>query len=215
MKPPISALRLVALWLTLAGSAEAALRVDVLAFTQPAAAEDPLAWSTTLPLPPCHAVQLREGGGAEAAFRNESECVKKPGYDPVYAGYAGAGTASLATAAGKLKNGGHRLLLNRGWRQSGDLSPVLLSGGNTVANRPEVVGTLSVSVMEKYIEVTLELVVTRFRAEQPDARPEYLTIRETRKMKSGEPHYFDHPLVGAIVQVVDTEVEAKNRPALP
>ncbi|MFP5440680.1 MAG: CsiV family protein [Gammaproteobacteria bacterium] len=196
------------LLLLTAATADAALRVDVLVFGQPAASSEGLGWTTTSPLPPCHAVQLRDGSGAEAAFANDSECQPVAGKEPMYAGYAGAGAASLTNAATKLKNGGHPLLVNRGWRQSPDLSPVLLRGGADIAGRPEVMGTFTLGVQEKYVEVTLDLVLTRLN--KTSGQPEFLVIRETRKMKTGEPHYLDHPLLGAIVQVVDTEQEEKK-----
>lgn len=193
-----------------AGHAAAAMHVDVLVFTQPGATGDTLPWKSELPLPPCHAVQLREGSGAEAAYINDSECVKKKGYEAIYAGYGATGASTLP-GLNKLKNAGHNVLVNRGWRQtSGGLSPVLLRGGPDVGGRPQVVGTLEYTAAEKYVEVKLEFVLTRLN----EGQPEYLVISETRKMKYGEPHYLDHPLLGAIVQVDDlTPKDGKTAPA--
>jgi hypothetical protein len=206
--PRYARIAATALTLLLASAgAQAALRIDLLVFSQTAASGDGLGWTTTLPLPPCHAVQLREGAGAEAAFASDGECVKKPGVDPVYVGYSGTGAAALTTAGNKLKTAGNTLLVNRGWRQSGDLSPVLLKGGKDIGGRPEVSGTLAVTTEDKYVSVTLDLVLTRLNA--ASGQPEYLPVREVRKMKTGEPHYLDHPLLGAIVQVVDTEQPGK------
>lgn len=179
-------------------AAQAGLRVDILAFNQPGNAGAEY-WGNTRPLPPCHAVLVRDGGGAEAAFPGNEQCRRQAGYDAAVAGYsAGGGSAVLAAQAGKLKAKGYPQLLNRGWRQAAaGQSPVLLRGGRSVAGRQELEGTLSVGGSEKAPEVTIELVLTRMDGEQP----QYVVLRETRKLKPGELNYFDHPLFGAILQV--------------
>ncbi len=204
----------VAIGLLLAASdAIAALQIELMVFKQPTTAteSDGLNWQVAAPLPPCHAVQLRDGGGADAAFANDDgECVKQNGQSPLFTGYGTASaTPSLVTAAAKLRAAGQSPLINRAWRQTGALSPVLLSGGADMAGQPEVRGTVSVTPADTYVEVTLDLVLTRLNASS--GLPEFLRIAETRKMKSGEPHYLDHPLLGAIVQVIDTDANNKKQ----
>lgn len=187
----------LALLLPVAGHSE--IRIDMLAFT-PAATAAGSYGQATLPLPPCHAVLLRDGGGADAAFSSPADCSKKPGFEAVYTGFAGTGASALGTAAGKLKASGYAVLLNKGWRQgSTGQSPVLLRAGKTIAGRSELEATIDIGGSTRLPEVTLEIVLTRLRGEQP----EYLLLRETRRLKPGEPHYFDHPLVGAILQISD------------
>lgn len=186
----------------LAGTAGAAEHVDVLVFTQPGKnTGDSLAWSTTRPLLACHAVVLHEGNGAEPAFTDNKECRKKPGVDTVTAGYSGNGASTLAGPAAKLKSGGYGVLANRGWRQSAPgLSPVLLRAG-TVGTQPEFEGTVAVGGSDELAEVTIDFVFARIGKD--GKTPEYAEIRETRRMKPDEPHYFDNPLAGAIIQVSD------------
>lgn len=173
------------------------LRVDILVFAQPAA-DGANYWQDNRTLPPCHAVALHEGAGAEAAFTDNTGCERKAGHDPAYAGFAAAGNAALTGQAGKLKTGGYSLLLNRGWRQASlGQSPVLLRGGRTAGARQELEGTITISGTEKTPEVTLDITLTRMDGE----RPQYVVLKETRRVKSGEPNYFDHPMLGAIVQI--------------
>lgn len=180
-----------------AGAEGSSLRVDILVFAQPAA-DGANYWQDNRTLPPCHAVALHEGAGAEAAFTDNSGCERKAGHDPAYPGFAAAGNATLTPQAGKLKTGGYPLLLNRGWRQASlGQSPVLLRGGRTAGARQELEGTITIGGTDKTPEVTLDLTLTRMDGEQP----QYVALKETRRVKSGEPHYFDHPMLGAIVQI--------------
>ena len=183
--------------LPVSGFAE--IRIDLLAFAP--AGNTGSYGVQRLPLPPCHAVLLRDGTGAEAAFAGSNPaCGNKPGFDAVYAGYAAVGASTLTAAAGKLKAGGYTVLLNKGWRQgSTGQSPVLLRAGKTIAGRAEIEATLDINGSTRLPEVTLDIVLTRLRGDQP----EYLLLHETRRLKPGEPHYFDHPQLGAILQISD------------
>lgn len=172
-------------------------RVDLVAFTQPAA-DGTHYWQDTRMLPPCHAVALHDGGGATAAFENNAGCIRKPGLDVAVAGYGAAGNSTLGAQAAKLKKSGYAVLLDRGWRQSGlGLSPVLLRGGRTLNGRQEIEGTITIGGTEKTPEATLDLTLTRMDGD----KPQYVTLQETRKLKSGELNYLDHPLFGVILQV--------------
>lgn len=201
---------LAATLLLLSGHAAAALQIEVMVFKQPAAEGEGLDWQVAAPLPPCNAVQLRDGGGAESPYNAGGECVKQGDRDQILTGYGTAtSTPSLAAAAAKLHAAGQAPLISRAWRQTGALSPVLLSGGADVAGQPQVRGTLVVMPADKYVEVTLDLVLARINKDS--GLSEFLRVSETRKMKSGEPHYLDHPLLGAIVQVIDTDASKKPR----
>lgn len=187
---------------TLAATADAGmLRVDLLAFAQPAA-DGTNYWQDSRVLPPCDAVALHEGSGAEAAFAGNTGCVRNPGHDPAYAGFAAAGSSALNAQAAKLKKNGYTPLLDRGWRQSGTgLSPVLLHGGRSQDGRQEIEGTITLGGTEKTPEVTLDFTLMRIDG----GKPQYVRMQETRKVKPGELNYFDHPLFGAILQVTSVD----------
>lgn len=176
-------------------AAHAELRVDLLAFTQNGSAFGQVA----RPLPPCHAVLLKDGPGAESAFAGgDTACTRRAGHDTVYTGFASVGPSNLGTSAGKLKAAGYGVLVNKGWRQAGTgQSPVILRAGRVIGGQPELEVRIEINGTEKLPEVVLELVLTRLNGELP----EYVVMREIRRMKPGEPHYLDHPVLGAIVQV--------------
>lgn len=176
---------------------EKPLRVDILAFTQPGA-NGAAFWQDRRSLPPCHAVLLHDGTGAQSAFDGGQECEHKVGHDAAFGGFSAIGTSQLGAYAGKLKIAGYPLLVNRGWRQApGNLSPVVLRGGRTAGTRQEFEGTLTVGGSDRMPEVALNMTLTRMEGD----KPRYVTITDTRRLKPGEPAYFDHPLFGVIVAV--------------
>ncbi len=200
MKPRLPATLLATLVLGLGASlpAWAGLRVDLLAFSHPGASGAGY-WADQRPLPPCHAVRLRDGGGAEAAFTNGTgDCVRSSGHDAATGGFPAAGNSALGNHATKLKGKGYALLLDRGWKQAAtNQSPVLLNGGRRTDARQELSGTITLGGTERMPEVTLQLVLTRMDGD----KPQYVVLEETRRLKPDEPNYFDHPLFGVILQV--------------
>jgi len=185
-------------WLAapLAAAAERALQVEVIAFTQPAANGAPY-WQASRTLPACHAVALREGAGAEDAFADGSRCSRKPGFDAAFGGFSAVSAQALGAHAAKLEAAGHALLASRRWQQvSANLSPVLLRGGRRSADRQELEGTVALRTVSSGTEVSLEFVLTKMDGDSP----QYVTLIETRVIRPGELHYFDHPLFGVLLQ---------------
>lgn len=196
--------RLLPLALLLLGTAALAVtvpdkpvQVDVLVFAQPATESSSL-WQDTRALPVCHAVALRDGSGAEAAYPDNRGCTRKAGLDPAYAGFSGTSSIALPALSAKLAGSQYTLLTGRQWRQaSASLSPVLLRGGRTAGERRELEGTLALAHTSAGLEATLALVLTRMDGD----KPQYVTLQETRVVKPGEVNYFDHPLFGVLLQV--------------
>jgi len=178
------------------------VRIDVLVFAQPGA-DGSNYWQDTRSLPVCHAVALREGSGAEAAFNNNDECVRKPGYDAAYGGFSATAANALPAQAEKLKAGNYTLLVNRNWQQANtNLAPVLLRGGRKIGTRQELEGTLSIGDITTttgsvVTEVQLNLVLTQMDGD----KPRYVTVQETRVITPGEINYFDHPMLGVLLQL--------------
>ncbi len=192
-----------------AAESKGPFHVEVIAFTQPGVSDGSTRtatyWNDSLTLPPCHAVQLRDGVGAEIAFEGDARCIRTKGAYTTLTGFSGIDTNALPAQAAKIKRNGYSLLLSRRWHQaSATLSPVLLQGGAATDTRQELQGTLTLIENERWLEVALEFVLTRMDGETP----QYVTLKETRKFKAGELQYFDHPLFGMIVQVsTDTPVK--------
>ena len=195
---PATLLATVVLWLGASLPAWAGLRIDVIAFNHPGASGAGY-WADHRPLPPCHAVRLHDGGGAEAVFSDGSSgCLRSNGYDPATGGFPAAGNSLLGGHAAKLKAKGYALLLDRGWKQiAAGQSPVTVTGGRRDGARQELSGTISVGGSDRMPEVTLQLVLTRMDGDTP----QYVVLEETRRLKPDEPNYFDHPLFGVILQV--------------
>lgn len=201
-----------------AAESKGPFHVEVLAFTQPGVSDDSTRaatwWNDSVAMLPCHAVQLRDGVGAEIAFEGDTRCIRTPGAYTTLTGFSAISTTALATQAGKMKRNGYNLLLSRSWHQaSATLSPVLLQGGASTDTRQELRGTLTLTESERWLEVTLEFVLTRMDGEMP----QYVTLKEARKFQAGELQYFDHPLFGMMVQVsTDTPASTPNaRPKKP
>lgn len=169
-------------------------RTEIVIFAQPGATAEGV-WSGVHALPPCHAVMLRAGGGAEAAFTpGDARCQPQPGMDVVVSGMNVAEPSTLVAAAGKLRGNGYRVLMHQAWRQAGTgRSPVLIRQG-------DIEGIVALGGTPRAPEVTLTLTLQRASGE----KTEYVTLQETRVLKPGEPNYFDHSLLGALVQVNDT-----------
>lgn len=180
------------------------VQVDVLVFSQPGA-DGTNFWQEIRPLPACHAVALRDGSGAEDAFANGEPCEKKSGLDAAFGGFSGASLAAMPAQTTKLVTGNYPVMIARHWKQAAiNLSPVLLRGGRKAGERQEVEGTITLADIttrtgSTVTEAQIEFVLTEMEGE----KPRHVTLRESRVVKSGELHYFDHPLFGVLVQVTD------------
>lgn len=200
--PATALLLLIAMAGGVSGAVEksSAIQVEVLVFTQPGADGSSL-WQDSRSLPVCHAVALRDGSGAEAAYTDSSSCVRKPGMDAAYGGFSATGNNAVPAHAAKLKSANYMLLVNQTWRQANtNLAPVVLRGGKTVGSRQELEGTLTLANTTAGTEATLDLVLTRLDGE----KPQYVTLQETRVIKAGETNYFDHPMFGVLLQTSTT-----------
>lgn len=111
--------------------------------------------------------------------------------------YSGAGLSALASVLSK--NAGYRVLASTGWQQaladraSAPAVPVAPPGAGRVL--PEVNGTLRVyeSAPLLFLETDLSF--------NPAGVTEIFRLREKRRVKLNELHYFDHPRFGALVRV--------------
>lgn len=107
-----------------------------------------------------------------------------------------------------------RVLTQAAWIQAADArsttKPVRLRGGNTL--RPgELEGSLRF-YMSRYLHLDIDLsfqdssgaTVAALPSAAPAAEPLRYRIREQRRIKSQETHYFDHPKFGMLVRVTPT-----------
>ena len=118
----------------------------------------------------------------------------------------------------KLRGSEHyRPFVHLGWRLPGvpqraarpvHVSPRLgrrdLGAAESVGEeRPAVQGTVKVS-LARYLQVEIDLVYRRPKIHAADASnpaPERFRIMSERRMRSGELHYFDHPLFGVLMKI--------------
>lgn len=174
------------------------MRINVIVFRMATDGDSP-AWDDTRELPPCDAVHLRAGGGAEAAFSpGQADCRQRADRSPMPAGFNLIDTTSLTEHVNRLRKGGYVVLATESWRQaSANGAPVLLRAGQLVHGHPELEGTITLSGDERLPTVELALTLQNMVAKTPL----FTTLRGNRRLKPGEWHYFDHSLLGALVQV--------------
>ena len=126
----------------------------------------------------------------------------------------------------------YELLLHQSWRQpvGQTPTPILIQGGEQYGDQFELEGTLSIR-RQRYLHVDADLRLTQFRQERlsrsatqdaplrtkyPDlyeaARrgQEYSAttrfhLNESRRLRSGELHYLDHPALGVLLLVDRSE----------
>lgn len=113
--------------------------------------------------------------------------------------------------------GHYEPLLYLGWRQpvADERQAVLVylgTGPGSAGAPPQLEGTLKVSG-GRYLDAELDLLLTRLEQDAPRAvsasnegaprRPAYRSyrMRDHRRMRSGELHYIDHPLMGVLLLV--------------
>ena len=111
------------------------------------------------------------------------------------------------------KHGGYQVLFHTGWRQSETdsravyLTAQVSADASTapVANPQSIEGTLRLRSGAKQYRIT-----TQFIAHQNDLA---VAIGEVRNVVPGELHYFDHALLGMLVEV--TPLDANGAPLPP
>jgi hypothetical protein len=97
------------------------------------------------------------------------------------------------------RSGAYRVLEHRAWRQTAhDRSlaialPVIAAGG-------QLDGTVTL-VRERFLHLDVDLVLESI-----------YTLDETRRVRSGERHYFDHPMFGVIAEVTPYSAPAPAAP---
>ncbi len=84
------------------------------------------------------------------------------------------------------------------WRQpalsSKDATPVYISGSTKTG---KLIGTAKVSV-RRYLHLKLDLLLESNNGPAPGGR---YRLQESRRMRSGELHYIDHPAMGVLVRI--------------
>lgn len=116
---------------------------------------------------------------------------------------------------------GYHVLSHRAWRQPGyDRAhavdyPVHAQAGN---GRDSVDGTITL-IRERYLHLDLDLRLMTSGGDMPalypnapDSRPAYRLV-ESRRIRSSETHYFDHPRFGVIVRVTPYGTGEEPAPA--
>jgi hypothetical protein len=112
--------------------------------------------------------------------------------------------------SGGLRNSsGYTVLLHRAWRQVGyDAAHAVAYPIHSLAGT----GTYSIDgsvtlIRERYLHLDVDLLLTQASTAEParysdgpDSRPAF-RLREKRRMRSREVHYFDHPRFGMIATV--------------
>ncbi len=147
--------------------------------------------------------------GFESTLATRLERRLAGGRNPVPA--VAAGTA-LANEARALEREGHRILCQSAWQQP-TYGP---SRAMPIRRCAEAGDALSVHAsLAIALQPVLTLEIAR-RSEQPTALPSpdegpfapvsqtvYYMIEETRGQRPGELHYYDHPVIGALVRITE------------
>lgn len=190
------------------GASARAFVVEIIVFDDPSGdglhAEH---WSADPGKPPLQdAVELvhsREGGSEQAAR--------------AYRLVGRSGFALSGVWDSLRRSARYRPFLHVGWRQPGlshgaarpvHVGPhlgVRRTGGPGPegGERPAVDGTVKVS-LARYLHVALDLVYSRPGNDEtatPNADPARFRLVSERRMRSGELHYFDHPLFGVLALI--------------
>lgn len=113
---------------------------------------------------------------------------------------------ALANHAARLNNEGKTVLFHERWLQGllpeGQDLPIRITGGRDLGgvSGPELQGYLELSIA-RFIEADLDVAV-QFPTGADVFTPR---LTETRRARSGEVHYLDHPLIGALIVYERTE----------
>lgn len=131
------------------------------------------------------------------------------------------GQRSLQAVADSLqRSGAYDVLVHTAWRQAGlgrTLAQPYTVPGGTRRSGYRLEGTIRL-VRERFLHLDIDLLLSKPQAafipgqamDMPD--PVY-ELRETRRVRRGELHYFDNPYLGVIAQVIS--YEAAELPELP
>jgi hypothetical protein len=106
----------------------------------------------------------------------------------------------------------YRPLVHLAWRQvvpgRQSAKPVELLGATNNPDKASVDGLVRVTV-ERYLHLDLDLRLHLPAGAEPAASPEYgvpeIRLRQQRRMRSKELHYFDHPRFGVIALITTYE----------
>jgi len=134
-----------------------------------------------------------------AADATMPDAYRPPARDAAVTDLAAAPRRLQRIADALNRSGAYRVLEHRAWRQTAhDRSravplPVNAAGG-------QLDGTVTL-VRERFLHLDVDLVLQSMYA-----------LDETRRMRSGERHYFDHPMFGVIAEVTPYSAPA---PAVP
>lgn len=106
----------------------------------------------------------------------------------------------------KLENGKQTILFTGQWQQpmydEKSALPIYLESTRTTQGLPTLRGLFTISIA-KFLQSQFELTYMNKNGE----KAEQVLIKTTRRMRSGEIHYIDHPLVGILIKY--TPVGAK------
>jgi hypothetical protein len=135
-------------------------------------------------------VVFRLGSGAPAA-------VPGPGVLPGSPAPIAASDLRLGGVALRLAATGYRPLLHAAWRQPA--APRIETRSANAANAPASVSALLYQQGGLFLEI--DATVAGLGPPDPAGTPALLRIRETRRIRNGNLHYFDHPDFGVIASV--------------
>lgn len=131
------------------------------------------------------------------------------------------GQRSLQAIADSLqRSGAYDVLVHTAWRQTGldrTLAQPYRVPGGTRRSGYRLEGTIRL-VRERFLHLDIDLLLSKPQAalipgQARDMPDRVYELRETRRVRRGELHYFDNPYLGVIAQVVS--YEAPEPPVLP
>lgn len=218
----ISAWFLAFTLLPAAGGAEDLYRVEILIFTQPAEPASQVRHFESVPdLELDQAVDFRQyfclpaqsGADFMRRFLSEEEVAECLG------GYLRLNELRQPMVGERIRleqSGQYRILHHAAWQQPAsrpdEARPVRLTNGKAFSeaspNAPALDGSLRLS-KEQFLQIDLDLLYHYpAAAPNPDgesAGSDGLLLQVSRKLRSGDLNYIDHPLLGVLAQVTPVE----------
>lgn len=115
----------------------------------------------------------------------------------------------FVSTATRIRRGGYRIIGHGMWLQPvpdrGTAIPLLLQLGERAdGGLYEVEGTVSVT-RGRYLHIDVQLWKNNL-GPLIGERHSYIELRESRRMRSREVHYLDHPVLGMLVKIVPADV---------